>query len=192
MDKLDLQRELKDEYIPCKNPRFVKPKAGQFLTISGEGQPGADDFKNRIGALYSIAYTIKMTKKLEQEQDYKVCGLEGLYWEKAGGGYTWKLMIRTPDFVKQPDLKAAVAKCLKKGKPAEVAEVALEKMKQGECVQMLHVGPYSTEPETMAKMKEFAGAAGKSIQPPHHEIYLSDPNRVKPEKLKTILRLRVA
>ena len=191
MTKLDLYKELKTEYAAPKKPVLVKTRPAQFLTIDGDSKPGDETFQARLGALYNIAYTIKMTKKFAGEQDYKVCGLEGLYWDKPGGGWTWKLIIRTPDFVKKADLKQAAAKLREKGKPAEVSEVQLEKIKEGECVQMLHVGPYDQEQPTIDEMKRFAESQGKSCQAPHHEIYISDPRRVKPEKLRTILRYPV-
>jgi hypothetical protein len=97
-------------------------------------------------------------------------------------------MIRTPDFISQKDLKAAVATLLKRGKSPDVKEVALETIDEGECVQMLHVGPYERECDTIALMQSFAETKGLKLGGPHHEIYLSDPRRVQPERLKTILR----
>ena len=97
-------------------------------------------------------------------------------------------MIRTPDFIGTKELQAAISKLRDKGKPAEVSSVALETLKEGSCVQVLHVGPYDGEAATIAQMKNLAAAEGLSFHGLHHEIYLSDPRRVAPAKLRTILR----
>jgi hypothetical protein len=143
-----------------------------------------------------MAFTIKMTRKFAGQQDYAVCKLEGQWWSELAADFArlpkdqwlWKLLIRTPDFIKDDDLRQAVAVLLKRGKGEDVKRVRLESLVEGRCVQMLHVGPYEKEGETVAVMKAFAekqqlGFAGK-----HHEIYLSDPRRVPPKRLKTIVR----
>ena len=98
-------------------------------------------------------------------------------------------MIRTPDFVSRDELKTAVSVLLEKGKEPEVSQVGFETLTEGQCVQVLHVGPYEKEGETIAQMKAFAGDQGLTFSGYHHEIYLSDPRRVPPERLKTILRI---
>ncbi len=140
-----------------------------------------------------------MTKK-RVGSDYKICGLEGLWW---GGSFdrsssaakpadwNWKLIIRTPNFVAKRDVTLAVASLLEKDKGPLVREVVLETIREGLCVQMLHVGPYHTEGETVAKMKEFIEEQGLKLHGLHHEIYLSDPRRVPEERLRTILRYPV-
>jgi hypothetical protein len=143
-----------------------------------------------------MAFTIKMTRKFAGQQDYAVCKLEGQWWSELAADFArlpkdqwlWKLLIRTPDFIKDDDLLQAVAVLLKRGKGEDVKRVRLESLAERLCVQMLHVGPYDRECETIAVMRAFAekqqlGFAGK-----HHEIYLSDPRRVPPERLKTIVR----
>jgi hypothetical protein len=141
-----------------------------------------------------MAFTIKMTRKFAGKQDYAVCKLEGqwfFYGDPAvipKDQWRWKLLIRTPDFISDRDLKQAVGTLLKKGKPREVEEVKLEKIDEGQCVQMLHVGPYERENETVALMSKFAESQGLRLTGSHHEIYLSDPRRVPAERLKTILR----
>ena len=104
----------------------------------------------------------------------------------------WKLMIRTPDFVSRDELKTAVSVLLEKGKEPEVNQVGFETLTEGQCVQVLHVGPYEKEGETIAQMKAFAGDQGLTFSGYHHEIYLSDPCRMPPERLKTILRIPAA
>jgi hypothetical protein len=197
--KLDLYKEHEAEYITPNKAVLLRVKPAKYLAISGRGSPGSPAFQEKIGALYNVAYTLKMAKKFAG-QDYKVCQLEGLYWHGeesedfssvAPEEWNWRLLIRVPDFIKSKDLQETVAKLREKGKAAEVAEVKLEKINEGQCVQMLHVGPYNRESETVKQMLEFAAGKGLSARGPHHEIYLSDPRRVPAERLRTILRLPV-
>jgi hypothetical protein len=197
--KLDLYKEHKTEYVMPKKPVLVKTKPAKYLSITGKGTPGDELFQKHVGALYGVSYTIKWIRKLAG-QDYKVCHLEGLWWGGKEGldfasippdQYNWKLIIRVPDFVQKKDLASAVRAMEEKRKGAEAAEVKLEKIKEGLCVQMLHVGPYAEEVKTVAQMMELAGQNGFTCRAPHHEIYLSDPRRVPAERLKTILRLPV-
>jgi hypothetical protein len=196
--KLDLYKTHRDEYAAPKQPVLLHIKPARYLAISGQGAPGGNSFTARIGALYAIAFTVKMTRKFAGRRDYAVCKLEGQWFfddEPAKipkDQWRWKLLIRTPDFVTPAELDKAAATLLQRGKPAEVKEVKLERLEEGRCVQMLHVGPYEREPETMATMKSFAGRKGLQLAGPHHEIYLSDPRRVPPERLRTILRAPVA
>ena len=193
-EKLDLYKVHKSEYITPKSPALVRTKPAQYLAIAGEGAPGGPRFVAAIEALYGAAFTIKMTRKFAGKSDYAVCKLE-CQWPVEGGlaatpreEWKWKLLIRAPDFISRQDLKSAAAAALKKGKSRTIEEVALERIDEGLCVQMLHVGPYEKEGESMALMRSFAEANGLKYGGPHHEIYLSDPRRVPPERLKTILR----
>jgi len=197
-EKLDLYKEHKAEYVAAKKPVLITVKPARYLTFAGAGKPGGPAFQAAVGALYAMAFTIKMTKKFAG-QDYKVCHLEGLYWTPGGDVFSeeaaetleWKLLIRVPDFINSRDLKAALGEIEARGKAPEAAQVKLETIREGRCVQLLHVGPYSDEPRTIAQMKAFAEAQGLALKGPHHEIYLSDPRRVSPERLKTILRCPV-
>ncbi|MBI5388628.1 MAG: GyrI-like domain-containing protein [Verrucomicrobia bacterium] len=192
--KLDLCQVHKADYATPKKPVLLDIGTACYLAVRGQGRPGGDVFQARIGALYAMAFTVKMTRKFAGLRDYAVCKLEAQYFfvgDPCGipmDEWRWKLLIRTPDFVKQDDLDRAVATLLKKGKDQDVKEVVLETLIEGRCVQMLHVGPYDREGETIAVMKSFADSRGLKFAGPHHEIYLSDPRRVAPEKLKTILR----
>jgi hypothetical protein len=198
MTKLDLYKELKSEYVTPTTPAIVKTGKGKYLTVIGEGDPNGEIFQRAIAALYSVAYTIKMAKKFHGGVDYKVCALEGL-WDIVEDGETiadrnrwrWKLMIRVPDFIHATDLRAATKQLIEKGKPEDVRAVQLEALKEGPCVQVLHVGPYSEEGPTIERMREFAASKGLEFRGLHHEIYLSDPRRTKPERLRTILRCPV-
>jgi hypothetical protein len=196
---IDLYKQHKAEYAAASKPALVTIGKAQYLAIEGQGAPGTEVFTASIGALYGAAFTMKMTRKFAGRQDYAVCKLEGQWWcdnpEKFASTpkdeWRWKLLIRTPEFVTQKELKGAVAVLLKRGKGNEVERVRLETLSEGKCVQMLHVGPYQKEAETIAAMKAFAESKGLAFRGRHHEIYLSDPRRVAPEKLKTILRMPV-
>ena len=192
-EKLDLYKVLKNEYVTPKAPALIQTTKGKYLTFCGQGEPGGEAFQNGIQALYNVAFTIKMRKKFEEGVDYKVCTLEGLY--ELGENppedrtlWKWTLMIRVPDYIGANDLKRAAKQLLDKGKPESVLGVKLQSIKEGRCVQMLHVGPYDAECATFAKMKEFVDSQGLHLTGLHHESYLSDPRRVPPERLRTILR----
>lgn len=198
MQKIDLYRQLKDEYAAPKKPVLLQIKPAQYLGIQGHGAPGGDSFTSCIGALYGVAFTIKMKRKFAGKQDYAVSKLEAQWFFEGDlakipkDQWKWNLLIRTPDFVTEADRKEAVATLLKRGKSRDVEKVKLQLMIEGPCVQMLHVGPYEKEGETIALMRNFAEANGLRWVGPHHEIYLSDPRRVPPERLRTILRIPVA
>lgn len=195
-EKIDLYKLHKDEYVAPKKPVLVEIKPANYLTISGQGDPGGELFQARIGALYGMAYTIKMTSKFAGK-DYVVCKLEGQWWSDESPGdfskvpkdkWQWKLLIRTPDFVGDEELRKTADALTKKGKTPDVKLVNLETIDEGRCVQMLHVGPYDKEGETIRAMKAFAEEQGLVLHGLHHEIYLSDPRRVAPDRLRTILR----
>lgn len=196
-EKIDLYKLHKAEYAAAKKPALVDIKPASYLGIIGQGEPGGTAFTEKIGALYGVAFTIKMTRKFAGQGDYAVSNLEGLWWAGECGGdfartpkeqWNWKLLIRTPEFVGKEDLAKAVAALVKKGRGAHAEEVTVETLKEGQCVQMLHVGPYDKAGETIAIMQKFVEEKGLEFHGRHHEIYLSDPRRVAPEKLKTILR----
>jgi hypothetical protein len=198
--KIDLYQQHKADYAATRKPALVNLAKARYLAITGQGAPGGDLFQARIGALYGVAFTIKMNRKFAGRQDYAVCKLEAQWWSDAPGEnfaqlpkeqWRWKLLIRTPDFISAGDVKRAVAVLLKRGKGEDVKRVQLETLAEGRCVQMLHVGPYEQEHETVAAMKAFAERQGLRFHGLHHEIYLSDPRRVPPTRLKTILRIPV-
>ncbi|HXP60421.1 MAG TPA: GyrI-like domain-containing protein [Dongiaceae bacterium] len=198
-EKIDLYKQHKNEYAAPGKPVLVEIKPAVYLAISGQGAPGGDQFTASIGALYGAAFTIKMTRKFAGRQDYGICKLEGQWWSDSGPDlskapkdqWRWNLLIRTPRFVTGEDLRKAVDVLLKRGKGEEVKQVRLETLAEGTCVQMLHVGPYDQECVTIARMKEFAENNQLEFHGRHHEVYLSDPRRVPPERLKTILRCPV-
>lgn len=198
-EKLDLYKLHKEDYATPKKPVLMEIKPATYLSIDGQGEPGGAAFIDKIGALYGAAFTIKMTRKFAGQGDYGICKLEAQWWSPKSPDFSalpktqwcWKLLIRTPDFIKPADLIPAVAKLIKKGKTAAVKEVQVESLDEGQCVQMLHIGPYDREGERIALMQSFAQKQDLTFHGRHHEIYLSDPRRVAPEKLRTILRMPV-
>ena len=198
--KIDLFKLHKSDYVSPKKPVLVNLKSANYLAIAGQGEPGGEVFSSKVGALYGMAFTLKMTQKFTGLQDYAVGKLEALWWAPDGSPdfasapknqWCWKLLIRTPDFIGAPELANAMEKLMEKGKDLTVKSVKIESLAEGECVQMLHVGPYDKECESVQLMAAFAESKGCVVQGTHHEIYLSDPRRVPAAQLKTILRLPV-
>lgn len=197
--KLDLFKDNKSEYVSPKKPVLLDVGSGQYLSIIGRGAPGGDTFTEKLGALYAIAYTAKMASKAAG-RDYKVCPLQALWWGAGSESdftnepceqWNWKLLIRTPEFITRREVAGAIEAARNRGKSTAVSEVRLEKMAEGRCVQMLHAGPYDSENATIAEMMSFVADKDLAVHGLHHEIYLSDPRRVAPEKLRTILRFPV-
>ncbi|KYH38455.1 MAG: hypothetical protein AYL30_004560 [Candidatus Hecatellales archaeon B24] len=195
--KLDLAKEYKSYYTAKTTPEIVDIGEGKFLTVEGRGAPGGDEFQAKVGALYSLAYGVKMLMKKEG-RDFKVAKLEGLWWVDSDRPYMevpreewrWKLLIRQPEFVTSEIVEKAKQEVIRKKKMKLVNKVKFERMKEGKCVQILHIGPYSAEPESLAKMRKLMEEENLAENGRHHEIYLvmAYPRKVPEEKLKTILR----
>lgn len=190
--KLDLYAEHREEYVAPREPTLVDVGPARYLAISGKGKPGGEEFAEAVGALYNVSFTVKMASKAAGS-DYAVSKLEGL-WGKEGPsvGWSWQLLIRVPEFITNKHLADAVAKLLERDRGDLVSRVTLETLDEGKCVQVLHVGPYTAEEPTLAKMRKFAADRGLSFSGRHHEIYLSDPRRVDAGRLRTILRQPVS
>lgn len=196
--KLDLFKKFHSEYVMPRQPVFVMVGPAKYITITGHGAPGGEQFKAHVSALYAVAFTMKMAEKTAG-YDYKVCHLEGQWWAEDGtdfrahkpADWEWRLMIRVPEFITQKELDTAVEAVIEKGKAALASDVRLEEIAEGRCVQVLHVGPYADEHPAVQKIQNFAEGKGLHLRGPHHEIYLSDPNRVPKERLRTILRYPV-
>ena len=193
--KLDLTKEYKTYYTAKTTPEVVEFDEAQFLTIEGKGSPGSKEFAAKIEALYHVAYGVKTLCK-RQGNDFGVPKLEGLWWvesdkpalEVPRGEWRWKLLIRMPKFVTSDIVEKVKTDVIKK-KGIELAEeIMFEKITEGKCVQIMHVGPYSTEPESLLKVRKMMEKKKLVENGFHHEIYLSDPRRVPEEKMKTILR----
>ena len=205
--RIDLYRERPEYFKAKRTPEIVRLGPVKYLAVEGEGEPGGEEFQAAVGALFGVAYTMKFAKKLEEGIDYKVCTFGGQWWSAKGGAsrnpfeaprgpLKWRFLMMVPDFITKSDVeKTRRAVFEKKGGKLEgdttVKRVALEKVNEGLCVQMLHVGPYAAEAESIAKMFELLKAEGLGPCGRHHEVYLSDPRRVAPEKNRTLLRYPV-
>ena len=196
--KLDLYSKHKNEYVAGRLPVLVSVGPAKYLGFAGRSAPGSPEFQNAVGALYTMAFTIKMARKAAGS-DYMVTKLEGQWWLDEGAEeptpttvWNWQVLLRVPPFITEKERAKAAEELVAKGKPADVRRVQLVEFEEGPCVQILHIGPYTDEKESIGKMREFAAQAGRKFSGRHHEIYLSDPRKVKPDKLKTILRQPVA
>ncbi len=198
MSKLDLLKEYKSYYNAGKSPEIVEFDEANYLTIEGIGEPAGKMFVSKVEALYPLAYGIKKICK-EQDKDFGVPKLEGLWWvegdtpalEIPRSEWRWKLLIRMPEFITKELMFSVQPVVAKKKKNELVQKIALEKMTEGKCVQIMHIGPYSTEHKTINELMAFINAKGISVNGKHHEIYLSDPRKNKPDKMKTIIRYPV-
>ena len=194
--KLDLYKKHKAEYVTPRSPALVTAASAKYLAIAGRGDPAGSAFQAAVGALYSVAFTIKMAKK-RARRDYAVAKLEGLWWggqrgklliDSAPSTWRWKLLIRVPTFVTSRDLSQARAALAGRGRVGQTGTVRLEVLREGRVVQILHVGPYDREHESIRRMEEFARSRKLRFHGRHHEVYLSDPRRVPAARLRTILR----
>ena len=199
MEKIDLKKKYAELYKASANKMAIVtvPKLN-YLMVDGVGDPNTSkQFQDAIEALYSLSYTIKfMIKKGGQQIDYGVMPLEGLWWTddmnnfsmESKAAWKWTLMIMQPDFVTQSIIDEAKEQINKKKNPILLNDVRLEAMEEGLCAQVLHIGPYNTEPPTIMKLHAFIKENGYNLHQKHREIYLSDMRRTAPEKLKTNLR----
>lgn len=201
----DYKKEYKEFYMPPRKPTIVTVPRMNYLAVRGRGNPNDEEgeYKNSIGLLYGIAFTIKMSYKGEHRIagyfEYVVPPLEGFWWQEGVKGidYTRKedfrfiSLIRLPDFVTPAEFNWAVAEASQK-KKTDFSKVEFLTYDEGECVQCMHIGSYDEEPATIAAMHECARQDG--YEPDftdtryHHEIYLSDPRRCDAGKLKTVVR----
>lgn len=199
MQKIDFKKELKHLYNPsAKETAVVDVPAMNFLTILGAGDPNtAQWYKDAVSALYSVAYTLKfMVKKGQLAIDYGVMPLEGLWWAEDMSQFStddksnwlWQAMIMQPEFITAEMVAEAKAQVLKKKGLAAVEQVNFERFTEGQAAQILYFGPYADEGPTIQKLHDFIWANGGQLSGKHHEIYLSDPSRTAPEKLKTVIR----
>lgn len=201
----DYKKEYKEFYLPKAVPGIVTVPKMNFLAVRGSGDPNAEGgaYKEAIGLLYGIAFTIKMSKKgdrrIEGYFDYVVPPLEGFWWQTGVSGidyahkedFQWISVIRLPDFVARDDFKWAIAEAAAK-KKQDFSKVEYLTYDEGLCVQCMHIGAYDDEPATAEKMHQYMMEQGYVLditdERHHHEIYLSDVRRVAPEKLKTVIR----
>ena len=199
MKKIDFKKELKSLYSSsAREAVVVDVPEMNFLMIDGAGHPGeGQEFQDAMGALYAVSYTLKfMIKKGTAPADYVVMPPEGLWWTgDAGefdvtktGAWRWRLMIMQPEFVTGDLYTEAVEQVEKKKNPPALSEMRFESFHEGLSVQIMHIGPYGDEGPTIANLHQYAEENGYAAAGKHHEIYLSDPRRTAPEKLRTIIR----
>jgi|Deesub1362A_J573_1020465.scaffolds.fasta_scaffold20248_2 hypothetical protein len=203
MAKIDLKKELKELYSPsAKEVTVVDVPPMNFLLIEGRGDPNTSPgFKAAIEALYSVSYALKfMVKEEAPERDYVVMPLEGLWWfeGKEGfdledkGSWCWTAMIMQPEFITAEMVARALEEVAGKKDLPALSALRFERFHEGLAAQILHIGPYSAEGQTIERLHRFIAEHGYGMRGKHHEIYLSDPRRVAPEKLKTVIRQPIA
>ena len=201
----DFKKEYKEFYLPPKTPTIVEVPPMNYLAVRGKGDPNDEEgeYRNSIGLLYGIAFTIKMSYKGSHKIDgyfeYVVPPLEGFWWQEDTVGvdygrkqdFHWIAVIRLPDFVTEEEFRWAVNETARK-KRLDCSAVEYLTLEEGLCVQCMHIGCYDDEPATVQKMHAFMEQEGYDLditdQRRHHEIYLSDARKTAPEKLKTVIR----
>jgi hypothetical protein len=199
MAKVDFKKQLKHLYQPsAKDVSVVDVPDMNFLMVDGQGDPGTSpEYQEALEALYTVAYQLKFTiKGRDPELDYVIPPPEGLWWAKDMGPFSmndrdawqWTAMIMQPDQVTEALFDQAVDKVKQKKDPPGLGKLRLERYHEGRAVQILHLGPYSAEGPTIERLHAFARENGYQLRGKHHEIYLSDPRRTAPEKIRTVIR----
>ena len=204
----DFKREYRAFYQPSREPALIGVPPMNYVAVAGCGDPNdpQGEYARALAVLYAVAYTIKMSKtgsrRIEGYFDFVVPPLEGFWWQEGVDGvdytrkadFRWLSAIRLPDFVAAADFDWAVGEAARK-KKLDCASARLVRVGEGLCAQALHVGPYDDEPETIARLEAFIRESGCALdftgERRHHEIYLTDPRRTAPEKMKTVIRLPV-
>jgi hypothetical protein len=203
MEKLDLRKQYKHLYKPRHNKvSVVDVPALKFVCLDGAIEPGkspgtSPSFKAATETMYAISYTLKFMSKQREENpiDYAVMALEALWWIEDGefditnpSNWLWTTMIMQPDHITDEMFQAGVEQVRKKKPHLVLNQLRFETFHEGLSMQIMHIGPYANEPATLKKMDTFARDSGYIACGKHHEIYLGDPRRTKPENLKTVLR----
>lgn len=197
--KIDFKRELKSLYLPAaKDFVIVKVPNLNYLMVDGEGDPNtAKSYSSALSALYSTSYTLKFFSKKELNRDYVVPPLEGLWWaddydsfrSRKKNLWKWTMMIMVPDWLTKAHVKNALAAVATKNPETAVDRIRFESLSEGLCVQIMHIGSYDDEAPTLARLHDvFLPENGLIETGKHHEIYIGDPRKTAPEKLKTVLR----
>ena len=201
----DFKKEYREFYLPKGEPEIVTVPAANFIAVRGSGDPNDPDgaYQQAIAVLYAVAYTLKMSYKtdhrIEGFYDYVVPPLEG-FWQQAGvegidysdkSAFQWLSVIRLPEFITEADFRWAVETATRK-KKLDCSGAAFLTIDEGLCVQIMHLGPFDSEPESVAKMDAYLAEHGYENDftetRQHHEIYLSDARKVVPEKWRTVIR----
>ncbi len=196
---MDFKKELKHLYRPSsKEFVVVDVPEMQFLMIDGHGDPNtAQEYKDAVEALYGVAYKLKFMSKKEPGTNYVVPPLEGLWWaedmetfstQRDKSAWDWTMMIMQPEWITQEMFEEAVKQVQKKKDLPALLKLRLETYQEGLSVQIMHIGSYDDEGPVMARLHEFIPQNGYVEAGKHHEVYLGDPRKTAPEKLKTVLR----
>ncbi len=199
MEKIDFKKEFKHLYNPSsKEPAIVDVPEMNFLMVDGEGDPNtAQEYKDAVEALYSVSYALKfMIKKSEVAVDYGVMPLEGLWWADDMTQFSvenkdiwkWTSMIMQPKYATKELFNKATEQVEKKKNLPALLKIRFESFNEGLSAQIMHIGPYSVEGPTIERLHDFIKEKGYELRGKHHEIYLADPRRSAPEKMKTVLR----
>lgn len=199
MSKIDLKKENKDFYYPStKEVSVVDLPEMKFLMIDGQGDPNTSkEYQEAMETIFPVSYKTKFTSKKEKSLDYVVMPLEGLWWVDNMEQFSldhreswkWTVMIRQPDFITEDLIKKAMEEIEQKKNPPSLKKIRYESFKEGLSVQIMHIGPYGeAETPQVQRLHEFIHQEGHKITGKHHEIYISDMRRTKPENLKTIIR----
>jgi len=205
MSAFDFKKEYKEFYMPKAVPSIVTLPEMRYIAVRGKGNPNDEsgEYQRAMGLLYGLAFTVKMSKmgdhRMEGYFDYVVPPLEGFWWQDGVDGidytrkedFRWISLIRLPDFVTKAEFDWAVEEATRK-KKQDFSAVEYLTVEEGLCVQIMHIGPYDDEPQSVAEMDAYADENGYvpdfSESRMHHEIYLSDVRKCAPEKLKTVIR----
>jgi len=194
---IDLKKTLKPYYTAsAATPSIIDVPPMNGLMVDGTGDPNGPAFQEAVGSLYSVAYTLKFSFKKDKAVDYPVMALEGLwcaddvadFLRDKRENWKWTLFIALPDIVTKKDVGEAVAAVKNKAKFPGFPEVRFEKFAEGRAAQVMHVGPYAAEGPTIERLRLFVEEQGYKLRGRHHEIYIGDPRRSAPEKLRTIIR----
>jgi hypothetical protein len=196
--KVDLRKDYKAFYSPSvKTAQIVKIPAMKFLMVDGHGDPNkSPEYVEALQALYTTAYTLKFGLKKSDGIDFTVMPLQGLWWADDMNSFLagrkdewqWTMMIALPGIITARQVKQAVAQAIEKKDLAGLARVRFEKFTEGLVAQIMYLGPYSAEGPTIETLHEFIADNGYARSGKHHEIYMGDPRRTAPSKLKTIIR----
>jgi hypothetical protein len=198
--KVDFKQVYRQLYTAHGDPIMVDVPELRYLMADGAGDPGAAQYRATVQALYGIAYAIRFALKNDDAMEYPVMPLQGRWW--AAGErevdavdrslWLWTMMILQPPQATEALVARATARVRRTRPAAAVDGVRLARLAEGRCAQVLHTGPYRAENPTIERLRAFVQAQGCVLAGRHHEIYLSDPTRTAPEKLKTIIRYPVA
>lgn len=203
MEKLNLSKQYKAYYTATTKPALVEIGAAKYLSIVGKGDPSGTEYANTLQALYATAYGVKFWYKA-QKQDFVVAKLEGLWWfdeiqykdiamadsptQIPRSEWHYRMLIRMPEYVTAAIIQQIINEVATKKQLILAKQVELYEMEEGKCVQMLHVGPFDKEPESLKQIMQFCETHQLQRNGLHHEIYLSDFRTTAPGKLKSILR----